>query len=164
MEHRWAPGGPSSLFNRQWHSAGQRAIQKQSVLGPSDVFEEFELRTRVNVDSEHLVFVSRDLSISPVLDIVPLVRLASKPGSGRKYSANPWDHDHCHVPELGEHLHSPRVDRTYTSSRKPCYFFESRIAGDTFSYVSYHFKDQSQVKIVDHELAEMLGQLAGVPS
>jgi len=53
----------------------------QRLRGPSDVFEEFELRTRLPIDSEHLAFVSRDLTTSSVLEMTPLVRLGSSPSN-----------------------------------------------------------------------------------
>jgi hypothetical protein len=47
----------------------------QRLRGPSTVFEEFELRTRAPLESGHLVLVSRDVAISSVLMLVPLVRV-----------------------------------------------------------------------------------------
>ena len=47
----------------------------QRLRGPSGVFEEFELRTRVDLESGHLAFVGRDVDISSVLMLVPLVRI-----------------------------------------------------------------------------------------
>ena len=47
----------------------------QRLRGPSNVFEEFELRTRVPLESGHLVLVGRDVAISSVLMLVPLVRV-----------------------------------------------------------------------------------------
>jgi hypothetical protein len=47
----------------------------QRLRGPNGVFDEFELRTRVDLESEHLAFVGRDVLISSVLMLVPLVRI-----------------------------------------------------------------------------------------
>ena len=47
----------------------------QRLRGPSGIFEEFELKTRVALESEHLAFVGRDVDISSVLMLVPLVRI-----------------------------------------------------------------------------------------
>jgi hypothetical protein len=47
----------------------------QQLRGPNGVFEEFELRTRVDLESGHLAFVGRDVDISSVLMLVPLVRI-----------------------------------------------------------------------------------------
>jgi hypothetical protein len=47
----------------------------QRLRGPSGVFEEFELKTRVALESGHLAFVGRDVDISSVLTLVPLVRI-----------------------------------------------------------------------------------------
>jgi hypothetical protein len=47
----------------------------QRLRGPSGVFDEFELKTRVDLESGHLVFVGRDVDISSVLMLVPLVRI-----------------------------------------------------------------------------------------
>jgi hypothetical protein len=47
----------------------------QRLRGPSAVFEEFELRTREPLESRHLVLVGRDVAISPVLMLLPLVRV-----------------------------------------------------------------------------------------
>lgn len=47
----------------------------QRLRGPSGVFEEFELRTRGELESGHLVFVGKDVDISSVLMLVPLVRI-----------------------------------------------------------------------------------------
>ena len=55
----------------------------QRLRGPSDVFQEFELQTRVPLESGHLVFVGRDNPISSVLILVPLVRLGAPPPSSR---------------------------------------------------------------------------------
>jgi hypothetical protein len=56
----------------------------QRLRGPSDVFEEFELRTRVPLESGHLAFVSRGVPISSVLMLVPLVRV----GGTKRISRN----------------------------------------------------------------------------
>ena len=47
----------------------------QRLRGPNGVFEEFELKTRVALESGHLAFVDRDVDISSVLMLVPLVRI-----------------------------------------------------------------------------------------
>jgi hypothetical protein len=47
----------------------------QRLRGPNGIFDEFELRTRVDLESGHLVFVGRDVPISSVLTLVPLVRV-----------------------------------------------------------------------------------------
>ena len=47
----------------------------QRLRGPSTLFDEFELRTRVPLESGHLVFVGRDVAISSVLMLLPLVRV-----------------------------------------------------------------------------------------
>jgi hypothetical protein len=41
------------------------------------------LRTRVDLESEQLVFVARDVDISSVLMIVPLVRIGGRKGTSR---------------------------------------------------------------------------------
>jgi hypothetical protein len=56
----------------------------QRLRGPSAVFDEFELRTRVELESGHLVFVGRDVPISSVLMLVPLVRV----GGTKRISRN----------------------------------------------------------------------------
>ena len=83
----------------------------ERLRGPSNVFEEFELRTRVPLESGHLVLVSRDAAISSVLMLVPLVR----------------------------------VGGTTRATRNACYFFNSRVDGGRFAYVSYHFEDKPQI-------------------
>jgi hypothetical protein len=98
----------------------------QRLRGPSDVFEEFEVQTRVPLESEHLAFVSRERAITPVLKIVPLVR----------------------------------VGPAASSSRNACYFFDSHLSGDEFSYVSYHFEDQPRINVEDPDLEELARQLA----
>jgi hypothetical protein len=55
----------------------------QRLRGPSEVFGEFELRTRVPLESEHLAFVGRDTPISAVLPLVPLVRVGAPSGTSR---------------------------------------------------------------------------------
>jgi hypothetical protein len=47
----------------------------QRLRGPNGVFEEFELKTRVALESGHLAFVGREADISSVLMLVPLVRI-----------------------------------------------------------------------------------------
>lgn len=47
----------------------------QRLRGPSGVFEEFELKTRVALESGPLAFVGRDVDISSVLTLIPLVRI-----------------------------------------------------------------------------------------
>lgn len=56
----------------------------QRLRGPNGVFDEFELRTRVDLESGHLVFVGRDVPISSVLMLVPLVRV----GGTKRISRN----------------------------------------------------------------------------
>jgi len=55
----------------------------QRLRGPSTVFEEFELRTRVALERGHLAFVGRDAAISSVLMLVPLVRVGSTTSANR---------------------------------------------------------------------------------
>ena len=55
----------------------------QRLRGPNGVFDEFELRTRVDLESEHLVFVGRDVAISSVLMVVPLVRIGGTTRASR---------------------------------------------------------------------------------
>ncbi|MBV9384559.1 MAG: hypothetical protein JO242_28350 [Streptosporangiaceae bacterium] len=57
--------------------------QAQRLRGPNGVFDEFELRTRGDLESGHLVFVGRDVPISFVLMLVPLVRIGGKKGISR---------------------------------------------------------------------------------
>jgi hypothetical protein len=97
----------------------------QRLRGPSGVFEEFEVRTRVPLESEHLAFVDLVPAISSVLKIIPLVR----------------------------------VGPSASTSRNACYFFESRLKTDLFSYVSYHFEDQPRIQVFDHELEEFVREL-----
>ena len=47
------------------------ATQLQRLRGLGDVFQEFELRTRVDLESGHLVFVGSNVPISSVLMLVP---------------------------------------------------------------------------------------------
>jgi hypothetical protein len=98
----------------------------QRLRGPSEVFEEFEVRTRVPLESEHLAFVGRDRPISSVLMLVPLVR----------------------------------VGASTSKSRNACYFFDSRIKGGEFAYVSYHSEDEPRIKVKDTELQELAIELA----
>jgi hypothetical protein len=58
----------------------------ERLRGPSNVFEEFELRTRVPLESGRLVLVSRDTAISSVLMLVPLVRV----GGTTRATRNAW--------------------------------------------------------------------------
>ena len=53
----------------------------QRLRGPNDIFDEFEIRTRTPLESEHLAFVSRTVPITPVLHLAPLVRLGPSPTS-----------------------------------------------------------------------------------
>jgi hypothetical protein len=55
----------------------------QRLRGPNNVFQEFQLRSRVGLDAEKLVIVVRDVTVSPVLQIVPLVRLGPVSTIGR---------------------------------------------------------------------------------
>ena len=55
----------------------------QRLRGANAVFEEFELRTREALESEQLTFVSRDAAVSPVLRVVPLVRIGPSTSSTR---------------------------------------------------------------------------------
>jgi hypothetical protein len=55
----------------------------QRLRGPGSVFEEFELRTRVPLESGHVVLVGRDVAISPVLMLVPLVRVGGTTRANR---------------------------------------------------------------------------------
>jgi hypothetical protein len=93
----------------------------ERLRGPSNVFEEFELRARVPLESGHLVLVSRDAVISSVLMLVPLVR----------------------------------VGGTTRATRNACYFFNSRVDGGRFAYVSYHFEDKPRLKMEEPELRQL---------
>jgi hypothetical protein len=97
----------------------------QRLRGPSGAFEQFELRTRVPAESDRVAFVSRDLEISPVLRLAPLLRVGP-PGS---------------------------------SARNACYFVSLHVAGDEYTYVSYHFEDQPRINASDPELEELSRQL-----
>jgi hypothetical protein len=55
----------------------------QRLRGPSTVFVEFELRTRAPLESGHLVLVGRDVAISSVLMLVPLVRVGGTTRANR---------------------------------------------------------------------------------
>lgn len=101
----------------------------QRLRGSSEVFQEFEVRTRVPLESEHLAFVERDAPISDVLMLVPLVR----------------------------------VGPTMSTSRNACYFFDSRVKGGGFSYVSYHFEDEPRLNVEDAELQRLVLELAAPP-
>ena len=93
----------------------------QRLRGPSSVFEEFELRARVPVESGHLAFVGRDDDISSVLMLAPLVRMGG----------------------------------TTRSSRNASYFFNRKIEGGKFAYVSYHFEDEPTIEINEPELQKI---------
>jgi hypothetical protein len=58
----------------------------ERLRGYSSVFEEFELRTRVPLESDHLAFVGRDAGISDVLPLLPLVRLGATTSTSRNAS------------------------------------------------------------------------------
>jgi len=51
-----------------------------------------------------------------------------------------------------------------SSGRNACYFLESRLKDGYFSYVSYHFADNSRIQVKDHELEALVGELSGEPS
>ncbi|WP_457025477.1 hypothetical protein [Geodermatophilus sp. SYSU D01119] len=53
----------------------------QRLRGPNSIFEQFEVQTREPLESEHLTFVARDSAVSPVLRLVPLVRVGPTPSS-----------------------------------------------------------------------------------
>jgi hypothetical protein len=53
----------------------------ERLRGPNSIFEQFEVQTREPLESEHLTFVARDAAISPVLHLVPLVRVGPTPTS-----------------------------------------------------------------------------------
>jgi hypothetical protein len=55
----------------------------QRLRGPSDVFAEFELRTRMPLESGHLAFVRRDAAVSSVLMLLALVRVGGAEGANR---------------------------------------------------------------------------------
>ncbi len=55
----------------------------ERLRGANAIFEQFELQTREPLESEHLTFVGRDTAISPVLKLVPLVRVGATPGNVR---------------------------------------------------------------------------------
>jgi hypothetical protein len=55
----------------------------QRLRGPNGVFDEFELQTRADLESEELVFVGRHVAISSVLMLVPLVRIGGTKTTSR---------------------------------------------------------------------------------
>ncbi|MBN1091826.1 hypothetical protein JKP75_04130 [Blastococcus sp. TML/M2B] len=55
--------------------------QAERLRGPSAIFQQFEVQTRQPLESDHLTFVSRDAAVSPVLHLVPLVRVGPTPRS-----------------------------------------------------------------------------------
>jgi hypothetical protein len=55
----------------------------QRLRGPNSIFDQFQLSTREPLDSQQLTLVSRDADVSPVLKLVPLVRVGPSNSTSR---------------------------------------------------------------------------------